>query len=139
DASITFQTHPLLEILNFLIGYKSTIQNLLPKLPKLPNFENIKSIQQIFSIKISIKPFKIIGFNISAQSDARYDILEKPSILLQPLGISINYIYDCDRKEEKLEGKFYGTFIYMAELKLEFARSTTKGNDIVVASIQVIE
>ncbi|KAF0436560.1 hypothetical protein F8M41_004703 [Gigaspora margarita] len=142
DASITsFQTHSLLEILNLLIGYNSTIQILLPKLPNLPNFENIKPIQQKFSIKISIKPFKIIRFNISAQSDDDYEILEKPSILLQPLGISISYINDFDRKEEKLEGKFYGTFILddMTNLRLEFASSTTKDNDIVVASIQVIE
>ncbi|CAG8565692.1 13806_t:CDS:2, partial [Gigaspora rosea] len=142
DAYITSsQTHSLLEILNFLIGYKSTIQNLLPNLPKLPNFENINPIQQTFSIKISIKPFKIIGFNISAQSDASYEILEKPSILLQPLGISIIYICDCDIKEEKLEGKFYGTFILndMTKLRLVFTSSNTKDNDIVVASIQIIE
>ncbi|CAG8793071.1 24924_t:CDS:2, partial [Gigaspora margarita] len=142
DASITsFQTHSLLEILNLLIGYNSTIQNLLPKLPNLPNFENIKPIQQKFSIKISINPFKIIGFNISTQSDDSYEILKKPSILLRPLGISISYIYDYDRKEEKLEGKFYGTFILddTTNLRLEFASSSTKDNDIVVASIQVIE
>ncbi|CAG8853240.1 43474_t:CDS:2, partial [Gigaspora margarita] len=112
--------------------YNSTIQNLLPKLPELPNFENIKPIQQNFPIKILIKPFKIIGFNISAQSDTSYEILEKPSIFLQPLEISINYIYDW---------KFYGMFILndITKLRLEFASSTTKDNDIFVASLQVIE
>ncbi|CAG8526905.1 31142_t:CDS:10 [Gigaspora margarita] len=142
DATITsFQNHSLLELLNLLIGYNSTIQNLLPKLPNLTNFENIKPIQQKFSIKISINPFKIIGFNISAQRDVNYEILEKPSIFLQPLGISISYIYDFDKKEEKLEGKFYGTFILddTTNLKLEFTSSATKDNNIVVASIQIIE
>ncbi|CAG8832461.1 7883_t:CDS:2, partial [Gigaspora margarita] len=110
-------------------------------LPNLPNFENIKPIQQKFSIKISTNPFKIIGFNISAQSDDDYEILENPSILLRLLGISINYIYDIDRKEEKLEGKIYGTFILYDDtnLRLEFGSSTTKDNNIIVASIQVIE
>ncbi|CAG8472243.1 9846_t:CDS:2, partial [Dentiscutata heterogama] len=142
DASITsFQSHfLLLDILKILIGYESNLPNLLPKLPNFPNFDNIESDQK-FSVKILIKPFKIMGFNISAQSESFYEVLKKPSIYLQPLGISISYMYDCDSQKENLEGRLYGIFILNdgSKLKLEFASSMTKDSDIVIAGIQVFE
>ncbi|CAG8522999.1 22666_t:CDS:2 [Cetraspora pellucida] len=139
EASITsFSDSSLLGILKFLIGYKQTLPDLLPKLPNLPIFDNIK-LDQKFFVKISIKPFKIIAFNISVENEIdRYEI---PLITLQPFGVSINYEYDLDRKKEKLEGIFYGTFLLldMSELRLKFARSNTEDENIVVASIESIK
>ncbi|CAG8731690.1 10722_t:CDS:2, partial [Gigaspora rosea] len=143
DAFITsFQNNSLLDILKLLIGYKSSLENLLPKLPNLPKFDNFESNQK-FPIKILIKPFKVIGFNFCAEKEISCKVLEKPLIILYPVGILISYVYDNDEGKEKLEGKLYGTFSLEyndnTKLRLEFAGSETKDEDIIVASIQVTE
>ncbi|CAG8613913.1 4263_t:CDS:2, partial [Cetraspora pellucida] len=139
EASITsFSDSSLYGILNFLIGYKQTLQDLLPKLPNLPNFDNIKLDQKI-SVKISIKPFKIIGFNISVENkENNYEI---PLITLQPVGVSINYEYDLNGKTEKLEGILNGTLILndKSELRLTLARSKTKDENMFIASVESIK
>ncbi|RIB30864.1 hypothetical protein C2G38_965565 [Gigaspora rosea] len=142
EASITSvqNTISLSNIFKFVVGFQYNLSDTLPKLSNLPDFDNIE-ITKEFSIKILIKPFKIIEFNISAEKrDAYYDILEIPSIRLQPIGISFNYVYDHDRQKEKFEGTLYGTFLLNdgTNLRLKFASSKTNGEDVFIANMQII-
>ncbi|KAF0445585.1 kinase-like protein [Gigaspora margarita] len=164
EASITSVQNSLSlsNIFKFVVGFQYNLSDILPKLSNLPDFDNIE-ITETYSIKILIKPFKIIEFNISAEKKDAYDIfnipaekedaydifnisaekediLETPSIRLQPIGISFNYVYDLDRKKEKFEGTFYGTFLLNdgTNLRLKFASSKTNGEDVFIASMQII-